>query len=137
MGSSEVDPDLVRLLSPDQDAAVNQQQALQTLQPVAESLQASVGPVSPDADRILAAEVTADCGRILSQAGRNSDALPFLENATRVEPSNADTWEWLSGALIAQGRDDESQLALQESQLIRGSGTDDRNLVKLSGPAAN
>ncbi len=133
-GRAGSDPDLVRLLSRAQAATGEQQQALETLRPAAASLQSSIGPDSPDADRILAGEVTADYGRLLSQAGRNPEALPFLEYATSVDPSNAEAWEWLSGALMAEGQDEESQRALEESQAIRGSGSDDTRL-SLGTPA--
>lgn len=135
-GAAGEDPDLLRLLSRAQAATGNQQQALDTLKPVAESLQSSIVPDSPEADRILAAEITAEYGRMLSQAGRSSEALPFLEHATNIQPSNANAWAWLSGALEAQGRSDESRLALEESQAIRGSGSDEPRL-SLGTPAAD
>ena len=124
-GKAGEDPDLLRLLSLGQAATGDPQQALRTLRPVEEKLQTAIGPDSPEADRILAAEVAADYGRMLSQAGRNSDALTVLEYAARVDPSNADAWEWLSGALAAEGREEESRQALAESQVIRGTGSDD------------
>jgi tetratricopeptide (TPR) repeat protein len=122
------DPDLIRLLSRAQAAAGDQQQALETLRPAAESLEASIGPDSPDSDRILAAEVTADYGRLLSQAGDSSAAIAALQYAVQVDPANPDAWEWLSGALMAEGREEESQQALRESTVIRGTGTEDANL---------
>jgi Flp pilus assembly protein TadD len=128
------DPDLIRLLSRAQAAAGEQQQALETLRPAAESLQASIGPNSPDSDRILAAEVTADYGRMLSQTGNNSAAVSVLQYAVQVDPANADAWEWLSGALMAEGKDEESEQALRESTVIRGTGTEDATL-SLGTPA--
>ncbi len=118
------DPDLVRLLSRAQVAMGQHEAALQTLRPVAENLRSSIGPDSPDSDRILAAEVAADYGQMLSQAGRSSEALPSLEYATAVYPSNAEAWEWLSGALAAEGRNEESQRALGVSQVLRGTDPD-------------
>lgn len=134
-GKTGDDPDLVRLLAQGQAASGDQQNALATLRPAAERLQSSIGPESPDSDRILAAEVTADYGRILSQTGRSADALPPLEYATRVDPSNAEAWEWLSGALAAEGRDDESQRALDVSQVLRG--TDAEGAALSLGTLAN
>jgi tetratricopeptide (TPR) repeat protein len=130
------DPDLIRLLSRAQAAAGDQQQALETLRPAAESLEASIGPDSPDSDRILAAEVTADYGRLLSQAGDSSAAIAALQYAVQVDPANPDAWEWLSGALMAEGREEESQQALRESTVIRGTGTEDANL-SLGTPATD
>ena len=134
-GKAGTDPDLVRLQARAQAAMGQQDAALQTLRPVAESLQSSIGPDSPDSDRILAAEVTADYGQMLSQAGRSSDALPPLEYATAVDPSNPEAWEWLSAALAAEGRDEESRTALQVSQVLRG--TDPEGAALSLGTLAN
>jgi len=134
-GKAGTDPDLVRLQARAQAAMGQQDAAIQTLQPVAESLQSSIGPDSPDSDRILAAEVTADYGQMLSQAGRSSDALPPLEYATAVDPSNPEAWEWLSAALAAEGRDEESRTALQVSQILRG--TDPEGAALSLGTLAN
>jgi tetratricopeptide (TPR) repeat protein len=120
-GKAGEDPDLLRLLSLAQAQTGDQQQALRTLQPVAERLQVNIGPDSPDADKILAAEILADYGRMLSESGRTSESIPSLERATSLDPSNADPWEWLSEALAAQGRDQESLEALATSQAIRGT----------------
>jgi len=120
-GKAGEDPDLLRLLSLGQAATGNSEQALRTLRPATERLQTAIGPDSPEADRILAAEVAADYGRMLTQNERNSDALTVLEYAVRVDPTNADAWEWLSGTLAADGREEESTQALAESQVIRGT----------------
>ena len=128
------DPDLIRLLSRAQAATGDQQQALATLRPAAESLQSSIGPDSPDSDRILAAEVTADFGRLLSQTGDDSAAIAALQYAVQVDPANADAWEWLGGTLIATGEDEEGQQALRESTVIRGTAAEDANLA-LGTPA--
>ena len=55
-----------------------------------------------------------DLGFLLVQAGRPADALPFLERATRLDPSLERAWFTLGKALALLGRGKEADIAFEK-----------------------
>ena len=56
-----------------------------------------------------------DLGYLLLQSGRPADALPFLERATRLDPSLERAWFSMGKALAALGRGKEADTAYEKS----------------------
>ncbi|MDX1503641.1 MAG: tetratricopeptide repeat protein, partial [Thermoanaerobaculia bacterium] len=91
--------------------------ALATLQPFAESL---LGGARDGTDPRPGHEVSliVEYGRLLVTAGRQEQAVPYLELATRVDPGRKQGWHQLGQALAAVGRREEAREALARFQEI-------------------
>jgi tetratricopeptide (TPR) repeat protein len=92
--------------------------ATTTLQPFAGALLAQLSSSDPASVPGLVVELIVEYGRLLATGGRHPDALPYLEAATRLDPSNKQSWHQLGQAYAATGRVEEAQTALARFQEI-------------------
>jgi tetratricopeptide (TPR) repeat protein len=92
--------------------------ATQTLQPFAEATLAQLPASSDELASGLSISLIVEYGRLLATAGRHADALPYLEAATRLDPTNKQSWHQLGQAYAATGRVEEAQTALARFQEI-------------------
>ncbi len=97
--------------------------ALATLAPLAPALLAEAGraPAVPP----LAIEILREHGRLLVTAGRQPEALAYLETATRLDPENKEGWHQYGQALAASGRQAEAKAALERFEEILNSEVPD------------
>jgi Flp pilus assembly protein TadD len=66
----------------------------------------------------VASRMTLDYGRYLAMTGDQEAALPYLELATRMDPSDKQGWQALGQAFAGLGRREEAQAALERFQEI-------------------
>lgn len=116
-GHVGLDPGLAVILSQAQHEAGDTEAALVTLQPFADRLLLAQDDL-PKGDTGPAAGLAREYGRYLSAAGRNEEAVPFLELATRLDPGNKQGWQKLGQALAAVGRREDAEAALARFQEI-------------------
>lgn len=90
--------------------------ALATLGPFAERALAEARPDGGASS--TAARLVAEHGRLLVVAGRHEEAVPYLESATRLDPSDKQSWHQLGQALAVVGRVDEAREALARFEEI-------------------
>ena len=92
--------------------------ATKTLEPFAEILLAQLPPAGSEIGAGPPVSLIVEYGRFLATGGRHADALPYLEAATRLDPSNKQSWHQLGQAYAATGRVEEAQSALAKFQEI-------------------
>jgi Flp pilus assembly protein TadD len=96
--------------------------ARSTLEPVAPAVRAAV-----ESRRVLppsAPEILVEYGRLLLAASRPSEALSYLEAATRLQPDDKQSWLQLGQAFSMLGRRDEAQVALARfKEILENEGT--------------
>lgn len=114
-GYSERDPSIALQVGLAQYQSGDLDAALETLRPFAEGLAGSPDPALP---ATLAADLALHYGRFLAMAGERERALPYLEQATSMDPDDKQGWQILGQTLAALGRRDEAKLALERFQEI-------------------
>ena len=92
--------------------------ATTTLQPFAEAVMAQLPDAGTRVVAPLPVSLIVEYGRLLATDGRHADALPYLEAATQIDPSNKQSWHQLGQAYAATGRVEEAQTALARFQEI-------------------
>jgi len=91
-----------------QRQAGNAAAAIATLQPVAAKI-----PVDPEGlgDPRPAAAIALEYGSLLLDAGRATEALPFLDKGARYNPRNPEAWKTLARGLDALGKKEQARNA--------------------------
>ncbi len=121
-GRAGTDPALALLLGRAQYQSGDIEGALSTLAPVVQGALAAVEtgrPLSP-----AGAEMLVDYGRFLLADSRASEALPYLEAATRLQPRDKQGWLQLGQALSMLGRPAEARIALARfEEISAGEGS--------------
>jgi tetratricopeptide (TPR) repeat protein len=98
-------------------------QAVATLEPFAAEL--------PERHRAgetlgaIGARLAFEYGRLLAAAGRNAEAVPYLETSTAIFDGNAAAWKTLGDALLGAGRREEA-LAAREKFLALSAEEEER-----------
>jgi tetratricopeptide (TPR) repeat protein len=119
------DPAATLVLGQAQYRAGDLDAGLATLQPFATRLLQVAGAAGGEmANQQLGARYGLEYGRMLAAAGRHEEALPHLQLATRLEPSNRQAWQQLGQTLAALDRRDEAAAALERFEALnREEGT--------------
>jgi len=86
------------------------ERALAVLEPLARDAAAAAD--------VSVAELAFEYGRLLVEADRAAEAVPYLETATRLMPDNAGAWKSLGDALLKSGRRDEALAARRRFQEV-------------------
>lgn len=123
-GHVEGDPARALLLARARSASGDRDAALALLRPLASELlgHARAAGTTPIAE---GPDILHEYGRSLAVAGRDDEALPFLEAAARLSPDDAAAWEHFGRALAAAGRGEEAAAALARSEgLLAAAGPD-------------
>jgi len=108
-------PALVLLLGRAQHRAGDSAGALATLKPLADKLPADVSKVG---DPRPAVGVAVEYGSILVEGGHAAQAVPVLEQATRLYSVSKDAWQTLAKAYDAVGRKDDAIKARKQAEQI-------------------
>jgi predicted Zn-dependent protease len=113
-GKTGNEPTALVTLARAQHQAGDQAGALATLAPIATNLPAPEAVGDPRPPTAVALEY----GSLLMAAGRPAEAVPVLQQATKLSPWSETAWRQLAAALQATGKKDESQKALEQAQKI-------------------
>jgi len=108
-------PALVLLLGRAQHRAGDAAGALATLKPLADKLPADVSKVG---DPRPAVGIAVEYGSILVEGGHAAQAVPVLEQATRLYSVSKDAWQALGKAYDAVGRKDDAVKARKQAEQI-------------------
>jgi tetratricopeptide (TPR) repeat protein len=108
-------PALVLLLGRAQHRAGNAQAAIATLKPLVDKLPADPSAVG---DPRPAAGIAVEYGSVLVDSGRAAQAVPILEQATRLYSNSRDAWQTLAKAYDAAGRKADGAKARAQSEQI-------------------
>jgi predicted Zn-dependent protease len=117
-GKTGNEPTALVTLARAQHQAGDRTAALTTLAPLAKSLPApeKVGDPRP------ATSVALEYGSLLVESGRPAEAVPILQQATKLSPWSEAAWRQLGAALQASGQTVEAQRALAEAEkLVRSA----------------
>jgi len=108
-------PALVLLLGRAQHRAGDAAGALATLKPLATKLPADASKVG---DPRPAVGIAVEYGSILVEGGHAAEAVPVLEQATRLYSVSKDAWQALGKAYDAVGRKDDAVKARKQAEQI-------------------
>ncbi|HEX3529009.1 MAG TPA: tetratricopeptide repeat protein, partial [Thermoanaerobaculia bacterium] len=108
-------PALVLLLGRAQHRAGDAAGALATLKPLASKLPADSSKVG---DPRPAVGIAVEYGSILVEGGHAAEAVPVLEQATRLYSASKDAWQALGKAYDAVGRKDDAIKARKQAEQI-------------------
>jgi tetratricopeptide (TPR) repeat protein len=108
-------PALVLLLGRAQHRAGNAPAAIATLKPLVDKLPADASTVG---DPRPAAGIAVEYGSVLVDSGRAAEAVPILEQATRLYSNSRDAWQTLAKAYDAAGRKADGAKARAQSEQI-------------------
>lgn len=101
------------------------EQALATLEPVAPPMLEMVQSREDERPPAATATLFLEYGRLLAASSRAAEAVPYLEQATRLDAENKEGWQQLGQALAAAGRDEEARTAMARFQeLLAAEGSD-------------
>ena len=107
-GKTAGHPALVLVLARAQRQAGNPAAALATLQPIAAQI-----PADPEGlgDPRPVAAIALEYGSLLLDAGRATEALPFLDKGARYNPRNPEAWKTLARCLDGLGKKEQAHNA--------------------------
>lgn len=107
------DPGVALQLSHAQFKSGDVAAAAATLEPFADAvLERTALEQEGTAGSKLAAGLTLEYGQLLNSLGRATEALPYLERSSLLDPENKLVWQHLGQSLNAAGRRDEAREAL-------------------------
>lgn len=115
-GRTEGDPAATLLLAKAEGKAGDTDAAIALLEPLASRLLAvAVQTDGKIGNQTLGTDFALEYGRLLLDAGRQEEALPYFEMVTRVKPETSEAWQLLADTFEATDQPDKAAVTRQRA----------------------